>query len=94
MPAEDDSITPIRLMRVKQTLNLDAIEEARTLSANDLGARITFPANAFVTPDGEPADGSASVQVTPWDIANGELNAMLGNGQALDARTATVPVIG
>ncbi|WP_341936834.1 hypothetical protein [Marinimicrobium sp. C2-29] len=93
VPAEEDSITPIRLMRVKQTLNLDAIEEARTLSANDLGARITFPANAFVTPDGEPADGSASVQVTPWDIANGELNAMLGNGQALDAGGAEAELI-
>lgn len=93
VPAEEDSITPIRLMRVKQTLNLDAIEDARTLSANDLGARITFPANAFVTPDGEPADGSASVQVTPWDIANGELNAMLGNGQALDAGGAEAELI-
>ena len=85
VPAEENSITPIRLMRVKQTLALDNIEDERTISANDLGARITFPASAFVTPDGEPASGSASVQVTPWDIASGDLNAMLGNGQALDA---------
>lgn len=80
-----DAMTPIRLTPVKQTLSLADIEAARTISANDLGARITFPANAFVTPDGEPATGSAIVQVTPWDITNGELNAMPGNGQAIDA---------
>lgn len=82
---EDDSVMSIRLMPIKQTLSLEDIEAARTLSAVDLGARITFPANAFVTPDGEPATGEATVQITPWDITNDELNAMPGNGQALDA---------
>lgn len=83
--ADEDGVMPIRLMPVKQTLSLDDIEAARTLSGVDLGVRITFPANAFVTPDGEPATGSATVQITPWDISNGELNAMPGNGQAVDA---------
>lgn len=81
----DESVTPIRLMSVKQTLILDDIESPRVLSAVDIGARITFPANAFVTPDGTPATGGATVQITPWNIANGELNAMPGNGQARDA---------
>lgn len=82
---EEDGIMPIRLVPVKQTLSLEDIESARTLSAVDLGARITFPANAFVTPDGEPASGEATVQITPWDITSDELNAMPGNGQATDA---------
>ncbi len=82
---EEDGVMPIRLVPVKQTLSLDDIESARTLSAVDLGARITFPANAFVTPDGEPASGEATVQITPWDITSDELNAMPGNGQATDA---------
>lgn len=90
---EDESIMPIRLTPVKQTLNLDDIESARTLSAADLGARITFPADAFVTPDGEPASGAATVQVTPWDIAGTELNAMPGNGRALDAMGAPTELI-
>lgn len=81
---EDDSVMSIRLMPVKQTLSLADIEAARTLSTVDLGARITFPANAFVTPDGELATGEATVQITPWDITSDELNAMPGNGQALD----------
>src|SRR5690606_26050952 len=83
--ADEDGVMPIRLMPVKQTLSLDDIEAARTLSGVDLGVRITCPANAFVTPDGEPATGGATVQITPWDISNGELNAMPGNGQAVDA---------
>ncbi|WP_347329830.1 hypothetical protein [Marinimicrobium locisalis] len=82
---ESDGIVPIRLMPIKQTLSVEDIEAARTLSAVDLGARITFPANAFVTPDGEPASGEATVQVTPWDITGEDLNAMPGNAQALDA---------
>lgn len=82
---EADGIMPIRLVPVKQTMSLADIEAARTLSAVDLGARITFPANAFVTPDGEPASGEATVQITPWDITSDELNAMPGNGQATDA---------
>ncbi|MBB3060537.1 hypothetical protein [Microbulbifer rhizosphaerae] len=90
---ENESVMPIRLTPVKQTLSLDDIESARTLSAADLGARITFPAGAFVTPDGEPATGSARVQITPWDITNGELNAMPGNGQAVDAAGAPTELI-
>ncbi|WP_157960480.1 hypothetical protein [Marinimicrobium alkaliphilum] len=90
---EADGITPIRLTAVKQTLSLADIEAPRTLSANDLGARITFPADAFVTPDGEPATGSATVQITPWDITNGELTAMPGNGQAIDAAGDAVELI-
>ena len=93
VPAEEDAITSIRLAPVKQTLSISAIEDGRVISANDLGARITFPDNAFVTPDGSPASGSATVQVTPWDIAGAELNAMPGNGQALDIAGERVELI-
>lgn len=88
-----ESVMPIRLTPVKQTLSLNDIESARTLSGADQGARITFPANAFVTPDGDPANGAATVQITPWDIANGDLNAMPGNGQAVDAMGAPTELI-
>lgn len=90
---EDESVMPIRMMPVKQTLSLEDIESPRTLGAADLGTRITFPANAFVTPDGEVATGSASVQITPWDIAGGELSAMPGNGQAVDAMGGSTELI-
>lgn len=82
---EDETVMPIRLTPVKQSLDLVDIESGRTLSAADMGARITFPDDAFVTPDGEPASGGATVEITPWDIAGSELNAMPGNGQAVDA---------
>ncbi|WP_286903765.1 hypothetical protein, partial [Marinimicrobium sp.] len=90
---EQDGIMPIRMVPVKQTLPVDDIEAARTLSAVDLGARVTFPANAFVTPDGEPASGEATVQITPWDITSDELNAMPANGQATDAGGESVELI-
>lgn len=90
---EEDGIMPIRLVPVKQTVPVADIEAARTLSAVDLGARITFPANAFVTPDGEPAVGDATVQITPWDITSDELNAMPANGQATDAGGDAVELI-
>ncbi len=83
--ASEDGVMPIKLMPVGQTLSLNDIEAARTLSGESLGVRITFPANTFVNADGEPATGSATVEITPWDIANGDLNAMPGNGQAVDA---------
>ena len=86
------SVTPLRLAVSKDSFSIPAIEDARVLSSS-LGARITLPANAFVTPNGDTATGEAEVQITPWDITSRELSAMPGNAQAVDASGQRVELI-
>ena len=83
--SDHDGVQTLRLTPVKHDIAVTDIEAARTLSGLDLNTRITFPANAFVTEDGEPATGTANLQITPWNINSDELTAMPGNGQAVDA---------
>ena len=83
--AGNTSSLPARLMSVGQTLVVGHIDAQQTLVANKLGASISFPQDAFANPNGTIATGLVLVDITPWDVTNSDLNAMLGNGRAKDA---------
>ena len=84
----------VLLMPEKDTLSIAAIESAQIIKSNYLGASVTLPANAFVNAaTGAPAVGAATLKLTPWDISGIDLQAMPGNGRALDASGALVDLI-
>ncbi|WP_428737353.1 astroprincin family protein [Sulfurimonas sp.] len=88
-----DTTVLIVMQPVKETLYISNIENEQVIQGSYLGAQITLPANALVKPDGTAAEGNVTLELTPWDIQNSELNAMLGNGQALDADGNLVELI-
>jgi len=81
------------MIPVKEVLNIENIERAQFIKGNDLNAQITLPANALVDADGNIAEGNVTLNLTPWDITNSDLAAILGNGQALDAQNQRVELI-
>lgn len=83
----------IALLPVKETQSTQQIEAARMFIAKTLGATVTLPANALVNTAGETASGTATLQLTPWDIMSDDLRAMPANGQALDAQGNRVSLI-
>jgi PKD repeat protein len=84
----------VLLMPEKDTLSITDIAAAQTLTSNYLGASVTVPANAFVIAStGAPATGPATLKLTPWDIRGIDLQAMPGNGLALDASGNLVDLI-
>lgn len=84
----------VLLLPVKDTLSIADIATAQTIRANHLGASVTLPANALVNPTtGAPATGPATLRLTPWDIAGIDLQAMPGNGRALDSTGQLVDLI-
>ncbi len=89
----DDQQVLIVLLPEKDTLNITAIEAEQTLRSNYLNASVTLPANAMVTTTGAPATGAATLKLTPWDISGIDLQAMPGNGSALDADGSLVDLI-
>jgi Carboxypeptidase regulatory-like domain/PKD domain len=82
-----------RMLAVSQTLAIGHIDAQQTFKAEKLGASISIPQNAFVKPNGTLATGLVFVDITPWDITNSDLSAMLGNGRAKDATGALVNLI-
>jgi hypothetical protein len=64
--ASSEAVTPfvtISMKVVAATAQLDSAEGG-TIS-DDSGAQVTFPANAFVTKDGQPITGEVTVTITP-----------------------------
>lgn len=74
------------LLAIKQTVPVMDISAAQVIESKHLGATITIPANAFVKADGSMATGAVTVEFTPWDITDSDLNAMPANGVARDAQ--------
>jgi len=84
----------VLLLPLKDTLSIADIAAAQTIQSNYLGASVTLPANALVNATtGAPATGPATLQLTPWDIAGIDLEAMPGNGRALDGAGNVVDLI-
>ena len=84
----------VLLMPEKDTLSIASIAEAQTIHSNYLGASVTLPANALVNAaTGAPANGPATLKLTPWDISGIDLQAMPGNGRALDSTGNLVDLI-
>ena len=81
------------MLPVKEVHAITNIQEAQVIKGNTLNAKITISANAFVDTNGTPAEGNVTLNLTPWDIQDNDLNAMLGNGQALDAQNERVELI-
>lgn len=70
------------LQPIKEMRSIPQAQVAQTIVAQSLGASVTLPANALVAPDNTPATGAIRLELTPWDITNSNLSAMLGNGVA------------
>lgn len=84
----------VLLMPEKDTLSIADIAQAQTIRSNHLGASVTLPANALVNAaTGALATGPATLKLTPWDIAGIDLQAMPGNGRALDRAGNVVDLI-
>jgi len=81
------------MIPVKEVLSISDIEQAQVIQGSDLNAQITLPANALVDANGQVAEGNVTLNLTPWDITNSDIAAMLGNGQALDAQNERVELI-
>lgn len=91
--AQDQQLL-VLLLPEKDTLNITDIAAAQTINSNYLGASVTLPANALVNAaTGAPATGAATLKLTPWDITGIDLQAMPGNGRAVDATGAVVDLI-
>ena len=74
------------LLPIKQSMTVAKIEDAQVIQSALMNAQISIPANAFVLPNGQPATGAVTVELTPWDIQSSDLNAMPANGVAIDAK--------
>lgn len=70
------------LQPIKEMRSIPQAQVAQTIVAQSLGASVTLPANALVAPDNTPVTGAIRLELTPWDITNSNLSAMLGNGVA------------
>jgi len=81
------------MIPVKEVFNIADIEQAQVIKGSDLNAQITLPANALVDADGNIAEGNVTLNLTPWDITDSDIAAMLGNGQALTAQNERVELI-
>lgn len=75
----------VMLLPEKETLNITEIAHPQVIAASQLGASVTLPANALINArTGAPATGAARLKLTPWDITGLDLQAMPGNGVALN----------
>jgi len=92
-PANETTNLQVVMLPVKEVLSITDIEQAQVIKGSDLNAQITLPANALVDINGQIAEGNVTLNLTPWDISNSDISAMLGNGQALDAQNERVELI-
>lgn len=83
---EELSQVAANLLAIKATVPVEDIAQQQVIKAPLLGASITIPANAFVDPKGNLAQGQVHVEFTPWDITSNDLNAMPANGFAVDTQ--------
>jgi len=84
----------VTLLPEKDTLSISNIEQAQTIESNYLGAKVMLPAAALVNATtGTPATGAATLKLTPWDISGIDLQAMPGNGRALDSADELVDLV-
>jgi PKD domain len=81
------------MLPVKEVKAIVNIQAAQLITAKTLNASVLLPANALVNPDGTTAMGTVSLQLTPWDITNTNLYAMLGNGKAKAADGSIINLI-
>jgi PKD repeat protein len=81
------------LLPVKEQKVIANIQNAQLITASSLGASVFLPANALVNPDNTAAIGTVTLQLTPWDVRGADLRAMLGDGQAVDARGVPAQLI-
>ncbi len=99
VPTKNNGTYRVALKTIGETLQISSIEQAQTFTGSTLGAQITVPANAFVKTTGAGtattttlAIGSATLEVTPWDIRT-DLAAMPGGGRGIDAAGNNVDLI-
>lgn len=83
----------VTLRPLNDPIAVAQIQQAQTLRSASLGASVTLPANALVTPDNQIATGPVTLFLTPWNIQGNDLNAMLGNGRGRDAQGNLVDLI-
>ena len=81
------------LLAIKQSMTVAKIEDAQVIQSAFMNAQISIPANAFVLPNGQPAMGAVTIELTPWDIQSSDLNAMPANGVAIDAKNNPATLI-
>jgi len=92
-PVNEETNLQVVMIPVKETLNIANIEQAQVIKATTLNAQITLPTNALVDVNGNVAEGNVTLNLTPWDITNSDIAAMLGNGQALTLNGERVELI-
>ncbi len=83
----------VTLRPLNDPIAVARIQDAQTIRSPNLGASVTLPANALVTPDNQIATGPVTLFLTPWNIQGNDLNAMLGNGRGRDAQGNLVDLI-
>jgi PKD repeat protein len=92
--ATEDQQLLVLLMPEKDTLSITDIAAAQTIRSNYLGASVTLPVGALVNAStGTAAAGAATLKLTPWDISGIDLQAMPGNGHAVDDSGTLVDLI-
>lgn len=83
----------LTLLPTLDSQKIPNIAGAQIVKSSVLNASITLPSAAFVKPDGTPATGAATADITPWDISGPDAIAMLGGGVAKNASGAIVDLI-
>jgi hypothetical protein len=83
----------VTLLPTLDSQKIPDIAAAQIVKSSVLNASVTLPSAAFVKPDGTPATGAATADITPWDISGSDAIAMLGGGVAKNASGAIVDLI-
>jgi PKD repeat protein len=87
------------MMPVKEVLTVNLnLTRTQLITASTLGAAIVLPVNALVVPGSTRAQdvtatGTVTLQLTPWDITNKDLYAMLGDGKAVGPNGSIINLI-
>ena len=89
----DDVNIEVIMLPVKEKILVQNIQNAQEINSSTLFAKVTLPENSLVDAQGQVAEGNVTLDLTPWDIQNSDIVAMLGNGQALDANSQRTELI-
>jgi len=89
----DETTVQILMRTVEETISITNIEDEQIITGEKLGSQISLPTNALINTDGDVAEGNVTLQLTPWDVQNTDITAMLGNGQAINDNNENVELI-
>jgi len=89
----DETTVQILMRPVEETISITNIEDEQIITGEKLGSQISLPTNALINADGDVAEGNVTLQLTPWDVQNTDITAMLGNGQAINDNNENVELI-